>query len=152
MPFNRPPPFGPELSQGQALCSDTPWSPGDPPGGQLKRFPSQLGSSQPPARARPVLTQPFHTNLDPFPTRYPGPAPGRPAARPAGRWRRSALTAGARLPLALSAQAGWREQAAGEGGELGRPSARAPAGTYPPPPSRTPRARAREAAPLARPP
>lgn len=67
----------------------------------------------------------LHTTLDPFPTRHPGLAPARRSARPAGRWYRSALAAGVRPPPALSARAGWREQAAGEGGELGRPSARA---------------------------
>lgn len=69
-----------------------------------------------------LLTQLHYSTLDPFPTDRPSPAPARLPAGPAGSWCRLALTAGARAPpAALSAQAGWREQAAGEGEQRADP-------------------------------
>lgn len=88
MPSNRPPSFGPGLSQRPALCRVLPGALETLPGAALT--PPLPPRSLPAPSPSPVPPRPSQDS-GPFPTRHPGPAPAQLPARPAGRWYRSAL-------------------------------------------------------------
>lgn len=138
---NRPPPFGFALSHAEPLLQAalTPPSP--------HRTLPGFHPSQDPPHSAPLL------DSRPLPTHSPRPAPARlPTGPPAVGAAQHSPPARA-PPPANSAQAGCRAQAAARvSGWAGPSRARPPARTHPPPLSRTPRAPARAAAPLARPP